>query len=154
MRLPRNVKMLRGPMDSSALAGTMLLLWTVVLLHSSLVLPSGMHLRLPEAEAGWAETLPDLTLAVDGAGRLLFEQQILSESNLLARLGERTAYRGTNQTLLLLADRSVPLETVSRLMRMVRGAGVRDVVLATSPKAPLPRTEAASLVPAARSGKP
>ncbi len=136
MRLPRNVKMLRGPMDSSALAGTMLLLWTVVLLHSSLVLPAGMRLRLPEAEAGWIDVLPDLTLAVDGAGRLLFEQQVLPESNLVSRLADRARPRGTNATLLLIADRMVPLETISRLMRLARAAGVPDVVLATSPGLP------------------
>lgn len=136
MRLPRNVKMLRGPMDSSALAGTLLLLWTVVLLHSSLVLPAGIRLRLPEADSGAMESLPDLTLAVDGSGRLLFEQLIVPESNLVARLADRARPRGTNLTLLLLADRAVPVETVARLIRLARAAGVRDVVVATSPALP------------------
>ncbi len=126
--------MFRGGLDASAVAGTMFLLWMVTLLHSSLVLPAGLRLRLPEAPGLWGEVVPNLAMAVDRVGRLSFEHQLVSESNLIQRLRERVEVRGTNQTLLLLADQSVSMATLARLANLAREAGVRDVVLATSPR--------------------
>ncbi len=134
MRLPRNFKMFRGGLDASAVAGTMFLLWMVTLLHSSLVLPAGIRLRLPEAEGLWGEVVPQWSVAVDRVGRLSFEHQLIPESNLVVRLREQVRTRGTNQTLLLLADQSVSMATLARLANLARTAGVRDVVLATSPR--------------------
>ncbi len=147
MRLPRNFKMFRGGLDASAVAGTMFLLWMVTLLHSSLVLPAGIRLRLPEAEGLWGEVVPQWAVAVDRVGRLSFEHQLIPESNLVVRLREQVRARGTNnQTLLLLADQSVSMATLARLANLARTAGVRDVVLATSPRpgatAPMRASEA------------
>ena len=140
MRLPRHVKMLRGPIDASALAGTVFLLWMGTFLHSSLVMPAGIRLELPAAEGLWGEALPGLTVAVDAGGRLLFEHQILAETNLQARLGERVGARGgANQTLLLLADRAVNAGQLARLANLARQAGVAEVVIATSPRPVTPR---------------
>lgn len=126
--------MFRGGLDASAVAGTLFLLWMVTLLHSSLVLPAGMRLRLPDAAGLWGEVIPQLAVAVDPAGRLSFEHQLIAESNLVLRLRERVGTGGTNQTLLLLADRSVSVATLARLANLARTAGVRDVVMATSPR--------------------
>lgn len=134
MRLPRHFKMFRGGLDASAVAGTMFLLWMVTLLHSSLVLPAGIRLRLPEAEGLWGEVVPQWSVAVDRVGRLSFEHQLIPESNLIVRLREQVRTRGTNQTLLLFADQSVSMATLARLANLARTAGVRDVVLATSPR--------------------
>lgn len=144
MRLPRNVKLLRGPADAAALAGAMFLLWTVTLLHSSLVLPAGVRLHLPEAPGFWGETIPELAVAIDPAGRYHFDNQLVTESALIARLRERTAGGATNRTLLLLADRTVPAGTITRLASVARAAGVREIVLATSPR---PGADAGSLAP-------
>ena len=134
MRLPRNVKMLRGPVDTSAMAGTLLLLWTVTMLHSSLVLPSGIRLNLPTAAGVVGDVLPNLSIAVDPTGRLLFEQQLVTESNLFVRLRERVATSGSNQTLLVLLDRTAPTETLAHLVTLARSAGVGRVVVGTSPR--------------------
>jgi len=147
VRLPRNFKMFRGGLDASAVAGTMFLLWMVTLLHSSLVLTAGIRLRLPEAEGLWGEVVPQWAVAVDRVGRLSFEHQLIPESNLVVRLREQVRARGTNnQTLLLLADQSVSMATLARLANLARTAGVRDVVLATSPRpgatAPMRASEA------------
>lgn len=134
MKLPRNIKMLRGPVDASAVAGTVFLLWMASLLHSSLVFPPGVRLRLPDARGLWGEVLPHLSVAVDPNGRLLFEHQVLTESNLQARLKQRVASHGSNQVLLLLADRAVTAESLARLVNLARTAGMGEVVLATSPR--------------------
>ncbi|MCC7375161.1 MAG: hypothetical protein IT581_10950 [Verrucomicrobiales bacterium] len=146
MRLPRNVKMLRGPIDASALAGTVFLLWIATFMHSSLVLPPGVRLRLPDAPGIWGEVLPQLTVAVDASqpgGRLFFEHLLITESNLQVRLRERTTANGSNQVLLLLADRDVTTEVLARLVTLTRAAGVGEVVLGTSPRPdPAPETSA------------
>ncbi len=134
MRLPRNIKMLRGPADVSAVAGTLFLLWTVSLLHSSLVIPAGVRVELPGAAGLWGEVLPDLTVAVDAAGRILFEHQVVDEERLLARLREQTAARGTNLTLLLLMDRRASIDSWARMLHLARSAGIHEVVHATSPR--------------------
>jgi len=123
----------------------MFLLWMLTLLHSSLVLPAGIRLRLPEAEGMWGEVVPSLSVAVDRMGRLSFQHQLIAETNLALRLREEVRTRGTNQTMLLLADQSVSMATLARLANLARTAGVRDVVLATSPrpgaKAPMRQAE-------------
>ena len=134
MRLPRNVKMLRGPVDAAAVAGTVFLLWMATFLHSSVVSPPGIRLRLPAAEGWWGEVLPDLALAVDPAGRLLFENQVLPEDLLETRLRERVQAHGSQATLLLLADRTVAAGTLTRLANRARTAGVAEVIIATSPR--------------------
>lgn len=134
MRLPRNVKMLRGPVDSAAVAGTLVLLWIATLLHSSLVLPASVRIQLPEALGQWGEVIPQWTVAVDSAGRLLFEQQLVAETNLQARLSREVAQGRTNHSLLLMADRRVPTEAIARIINLARTAGVKDVLLATSPR--------------------
>jgi biopolymer transport protein ExbD len=134
MRLPRNLKMLRGPIDPSALAGTLLLLWMATLIHSSLVIPPGVRLRLPEATGIWGEVLPDLSVAVDSAGRVHYQHQIVSESELQRRLREQVAARGTNLTLLLLVDQNVTMDAWSRLLTIARSAGTREIITATSPR--------------------
>ncbi len=133
MRLNRSIKMLRGPMDASALAGTLFLLWTATLMHSSLVLPPGLRLQLPEARGLWGEIIPEMTLAVDAGQRLLFEHQLVVETNLPALLRERVEQHGTNASLLLMADRSVSTEVLLRLGNLAREAGVSEVVIASSP---------------------
>ncbi|MCC6231243.1 MAG: hypothetical protein IT580_01280 [Verrucomicrobiales bacterium] len=133
MRLTRSIKMLRGPIDASALAGTLFLLWTATLMHSSLVLPPGLRLQLPEAKGLWGEVIPEMSLAVDARHRILFEHQLVAETNLAPLLRARARQYGTNASLLLMADRGVTTEVLLRLGNLAREAGVAEVVIASSP---------------------
>lgn len=126
--------MLRGPADAAALAGTMFLMWAATLLHSSMVMPMGVRWELPVGDGLRGEVVPDLAVAVDATGRLMFEQQWVEESLLGVRLRSQVEERGTNLTLLMMADRRVPAEVVARLMSLARGAGVREVVMAIRPR--------------------
>lgn len=125
--------MLRGPADAAALAGTMFLMWAATLLHSSMVMPMGVRMELPVGDGLRGEVVPDLAVAVDAMGRLMFEQQWVDEMQLGTRLRSQVEQRGPNLTLLMMADRRVPSEVLARLMSLARGSGVGEVVMAIRP---------------------
>jgi biopolymer transport protein ExbD len=133
MKFPRRLPTLKGPADPAALAGTLFLLAALVALHSSLVLPAGVRLSLPEAPLVRGSVLPRFSVALDAAGRLSFENQLVDEAALQARLTDAVTSRPDHPTLLLLADRSVSAAQLARLFDLARGCGITDVVLATSP---------------------
>ncbi|MFN0067445.1 MAG: ExbD/TolR family protein [Limisphaerales bacterium] len=137
MKFPRRLATLKGPADPAAVAGSLFLLFGLVALHSSLVLPAGVRLALPEAPAIRGTFLPRFTVAVDAAGRLSFENQVIGEEALRDRLAGAVASRSGNPSLLLLADRSTSAARLASLFNLARECGITDVVLATSP-APLP----------------
>lgn len=133
MKFPRRLSILKGPADPAAVAGVFFLLFGLVALHSSLVLPAGVRLALPSAPAVRGDFLPRFTVAVDAAGRLSFENQVIGEEALAARLAGAVAAYPANPSLLLLADRSTPAERLAALFNLARGCGLTDVVVATSP---------------------
>lgn len=133
MKFPRRLTPLKGPADPAAVAGVFFLLFGLVTLHSSLVLPAGVRLALPSAPAVRGGFLPRFAVAVDAAGRLSFENQIIGEDALRARLAAAVAARTENPSLLLLADRTTPAERLAALLNLARECGMTDVVVATSP---------------------
>lgn len=133
MKLPRRLPTLKGPADPAAVAGCLFLLFGLVALHSSLVLPAGIRLSLPEAPAIRGSFLPRFTVAVDAAGRLSFENQVVGESALRDRLADAVSSQPANPSLLLLADRSTSAARLTALFDLARACGITDVVVATSP---------------------
>ena len=49
MKFPRQAKIFRGQLDVAPFAGVFFLLAIFLLLHSSLVLPTGVQLQLPDS---------------------------------------------------------------------------------------------------------
>lgn len=148
MKFPRRLSILKGPADPAAVAGVFFLLFGLVALHSSLVLPAGVRLALPSAPAIRGSFLPRFAVAVDAAGRLSFENQVIGEDALRVRLAAAVAARPVNPTLLLLADRTTPAARLAALFNLARECGITDVVVATSPApVPGPSTRAGTQVP-------
>jgi biopolymer transport protein ExbD len=136
MKFPRNVRVFRGQLDASPFVGVLFLMVIFLLLSSALVYPPGVPLNLPESDGWPGPTNPTVTVAIDGGGRLYYRNQTTTESQLRAHLSE-VAGTQTPLTLVLLADRSVPTETVVRLTSMARDVGIREAWLATRPT-PIP----------------
>jgi biopolymer transport protein ExbD len=146
MRLPRRVQIFKGQIDAAPFAGVFFLLVIFLLLNSSLVFPPGLKLQLPTAEGLPGTSGPTATVAVDASGLYFYENQVIAEKQLKARLASAVKQSGEPLTLVVLADKSVSLETIIRLNRVARGAGIHDSVLVTRPPA-LPVSSSNSAVP-------
>lgn len=132
MRFPRNARVFRGQLDASPFVGVLFLLLIFFLLNSALVFTPGVPLELPESSDWPGPVNPTVTVAVDGAGELYFQNQVTSEAELVGQLAG--AMSGQSQlTLVLLTDRRVPSETIVRLAALGRRLGIQDFVLATRP---------------------
>ena len=132
MRFPRNARVFRGQLDASPFVGVLFLLLIFFLLNSALVFTPGVPLELPESADWPGPTNPTVTVAVDAAGELYFQNQVTTEADLTAHLAEAVS-RQEPLTMVLLTDRRVSSETIVRLLSLGRRLGIQDFELATRP---------------------
>jgi biopolymer transport protein ExbD len=78
---------------------------------------------------------------MDASGRLFYENQLMEETQLLARLTETVKAAPEKPTLIVRADRAVSYENLVRLTLLARQAGIENAVLATLPR-PFDKTPA------------
>ncbi|HXT40872.1 MAG TPA: biopolymer transporter ExbD [Candidatus Angelobacter sp.] len=133
MKYPRNVRIFRGQLDASPFVGVLFLVAIFLLLNSSLVFLPGIAVRLPEAADQPGVTGPIVTVAVDTSRRLYYRNQIIKEADLQIQLRKVATETKTPLTLVLMADKSVPYETIVHLAKLAREAGLKDAIFATSP---------------------
>jgi biopolymer transport protein ExbD len=72
-------------------------------------------------------------VAIDGNGRLFFENQGIEENQLRGRL-RQAAKQTPELTLLVQADKSVSYDMLMRLTLLARDAGISQAWLATLPR--------------------
>ncbi len=125
--------MLRGQLDAGPFVMVFFLVLIFVLLGTLTYTP-GVHVRLPVAEAMPGTEGPTVSVAVDPQDRLFFENQLVTEPELSARLAEAVRAAPEPLTLTVHADREVTYETLVHLTQVAREAGVREVLLATMPR--------------------
>jgi biopolymer transport protein ExbD len=134
MKFPRNAKIFRGSLDAAPFAGVFFLLVLFVML-ASLVYTPGVAIQLPVASLDLTGMQgPSLILAVDAAGRIYFENQIVSDADLRRRLMEEAGRSSQPMKLFLQADKSITLERVTELCGWAKTAGIKEVVLLTLPR--------------------
>ena len=133
MKYPRNVRMFRGQLDASPFVGVLFLVVIFLLLSSSLVFTPGVPIELPEGPEMPGAMNPILTVAVDRGGRLYVQNQVVRREDFQGRLEKLVQESPDPPTLVLLADRSVPNETLIELVTAGHAAGAKGTVLATRP---------------------
>ena len=135
MKFPRNVRIFRGQLDASPFVGVLFIVVIFLLLHSSLVFTPGVRIELPPSPELPGVTNATVTVAVDREGRLFLGNQITGEDALKASLKQRQASLKSRRieglTLVVMADRNVPNETLVRLLNIARDAGIGEAMLAT-----------------------
>jgi biopolymer transport protein ExbD len=125
MKFPRNAQIFRGQLDASPFVGVLFLLTMFLLLHSTLVSIPGVSIDLPTAPGELdGSTKAEVMIAVDRSGRLFFQSQLTEESRLKEQL---VRLRAEPVAVVLLADKSLPNETLMRLLTLVHEAGISDV---------------------------
>jgi biopolymer transport protein ExbD len=145
MKFPRNARIAKGSLEAAPWAAVMFLLVTFLLLGNLLYTP-GVHIELPVASLPADDALPGtdkptLSVAMDASGRLFYENQLMEETQLLARLTETVKAAPEKPTLIVRADRAVSYENLVRLTLLARQAGIENAVLATLPR-PFDKTPA------------
>ncbi len=132
MKFPRNARIFRGQLDAAPFAAVLFLL-VIFLMLGSLVYTPGVPLQLPVANDLPGTDKPTIAVAIDGNGRLFFENQGIEEGQLRSRL--RQAAKASPQiTLLVQADKAVSYDMLIRLTLLARDAGIAQAWLATLPR--------------------
>jgi biopolymer transport protein ExbD len=134
MKFARNVRIFRGQLDLTPVAGVFFLLLIFVLLNSGMVFTPGVRIELPllgpEALPGIDQ--PTVVVAVDQGGQLFFNHQIITMDQLEGQLASMT-HAQTNLTLVIQSDKRVSYETIVRLGQLARQAGMNQVLFALRP---------------------
>jgi biopolymer transport protein ExbD len=137
MKFPRNARIFRGRLDVAPFA-TVFFLTAMFLLMTSMVYTPGVRLELPTADDLPGTDRPTVAVALDGNGRLYFNNAQVSEKELLVRLRSTADRAGTPLTLVVHADKSATYEMLVRVTLLAREAGISEALLATLPR-PLAR---------------
>ena len=132
MKFPRNARIFRGQLDAAPFAAVLFLL-VIFLMIGSLVYTPGVPLELPVANDLPGTDKPTIAVAIDGNGRLFFENQGIEENQLRGRL-RQAAKESKELTLLVQADKSVTYDMLIRLSLLARDAGISQAWLATLPR--------------------
>jgi biopolymer transport protein ExbD len=149
MKFPRNARVFRGSLDFTPYAAVFFLLVLFVML-SSLVHTPGVRLELPVAEDLPGIDKPSVTVAMDAAGRLYFQNQLVEPDALRSQLSVLAKKAARPITLVVQADKTVTYDNLIQLAMLAREAGIHDTLLATLPRmvaapaAPLPAPAAAN----------
>jgi biopolymer transport protein ExbD len=144
MKFPRNVRALKSPPDYAAVACVFFLLVMFIML-GPVTYTSGLRVQLPVSGELPGTDKPSVQLAVDSEGRLYFQNEEVSETELGQRLTRVVGETAEPLTLVIQADKSVTNDQLTRLAVITRKAGIHDGLLATLPRlveppaAPSPR---------------
>jgi biopolymer transport protein ExbD len=135
MKFQRNARILRTQLDAAPFA-TVFFILVMFLSLSSLVYTPGVPIRLPAGADLPGTDQPALSVAVDRAGRLYFENQLIEEADLKKSLGDRVRAASEPMVLILQADESVTQKSLVQLAMLARETGITNLLWATLP-APL-----------------
>jgi biopolymer transport protein ExbD len=136
MKFTRNARIVRGQLDVAPFAAVFFLLVMFMMLGSLVYTPGArLQLQLPRADGLPGTDKPTVSVAVDGDGRLYYENQWIEETTLQGRLREAANKSPEPLTLVVQADKSVSFETCLRLALLARDAGITEALLATLPRA-------------------
>ncbi len=132
MKFPRNARIFRGPLDVAPFASVFFLL-IIFLMIASLVYTPGVRLEIPSADDLPGVAGPRVTVAVDGNGRLYFENQWIEENELRTRLRLAVTNSEEPLTLVVQPDKAVTYEMLVHLALVARDAGIAQALLAILP---------------------
>jgi biopolymer transport protein ExbD len=135
MKFPRNARIFRGQLDAAPFAAVFFLLILFILLRSLLYAP-GVRVELPSAGdlVLPGTDRPTISVAVT-TNALYFDNQAISEIDFANRLSDAARKSSELPTLVVQADKEVTEETLIHLTVLAHKAGIRDLLLATLPRA-------------------
>ena len=133
MKFRRQMKLLPVRLDAAPFAGVFFCLVVFLLLGQLLYTP-GVRVQLPEAAGLPGTDQVTLSVALDAAGQLYFENQRISREDLGARLGAAVKQAGEPLTLVVQADKTASYNALLDLTLLARQAGIQQALLSVLPR--------------------
>lgn len=118
MKFRRHCKLLNHPPDAVSFAGVFFLL-----LFFSLVHAPGGSVDLKGNER---------TIGIDASGIIFYRNQVVTDQILKEYLGELKKDIGEDLTIVIKANRKLPLNEVMRVVRLIHDARVKNTLISTS----------------------
>ncbi|MBI1397129.1 MAG: biopolymer transporter ExbD [Betaproteobacteria bacterium] len=123
--------------NTTPLVDVMLVLLVIFIVTAPL-LTHGISIDLPKAQSSAAPEEPrTVTLSVDSAGKLFWNDQPIRVADLQARL-VAAARSSPQPELHLRADLNTRYQTLAEIMAMARNAGLNSMGFVTDPNVPAP----------------
>jgi biopolymer transport protein ExbD len=133
MKFPRNARITKGSLEAAPWAAVMFLLIIFIMLGGLLYTP-GVRVQLPEAGELPGTDRPTIRVAMDAAGGLYYQNQLVSDLTLVQELRKQTQQvTAEKPTLVIEADKQVSYDHLVHLTQLARKAGIEDALLATLP---------------------
>ncbi|MBO9537082.1 biopolymer transporter ExbD [Herbaspirillum sp.] len=111
-----------------------MLVLLVIFIISAPLFTHALKLDLPTAQSAPAPEKPEtVTISIDGAGKLYWNDQPVSTQELDARMATASA-RQPQPELQLRADKSTRYQTIAEVMSAAQGAGLTKLGFVTDPK--------------------
>jgi biopolymer transport protein ExbD len=127
MKFKRHAKMTTAHLDMTPFAGMFFCLLVFVLLAEGFYRP-GVRIELPVGRGqGSAMEGRVVSIALDKNGQYFYQNQMISESDLSAKLKEQSAAESGPTTLYVAADKAVTQEQMSRLRDIAVAAGISRI---------------------------
>lgn len=112
-----------------------MLVLLVIFIITAPMFTHALKLDLPTAQSNPAPEKPEtVTLGIDAAGKLYWNDQQVSEQEMDTRLAAAAAKK-PQPDLQLRADKSTRYETIAEVMSAAQGAGLTKLGFVTDPKA-------------------
>jgi biopolymer transport protein ExbD len=117
----------------ASLTDIVLLLLIFFLLTSSFIAQSGIKIHLPRAETREQISSRNIFITLTADGKIYLFTDKITKDSLKVKLDELSAIKG-DRTVILRADRSVPIQSVIDVMDIARSSGFKKFIVATQLK--------------------
>lgn len=136
MKFPRNSKILRSQFDVAPFAAVFFLLAIFLLIGSLMPVPGVRGLQLPAAANLPGINTPGVSVAVDAAGRVYYDNSQVDERQLKIDLRDAAHNSQGPLTLVIHADKSVTYDQLLHLTLLAQspGIGITNILFATLPR--------------------
>jgi len=117
----------------SSLTDIVLLLLIFFLLSSTFIVQPGIKVRLPRSETTEVTSEKNITISITRDGSYYLNEERVTLSSLPALLQQKFAF-GTEQVVVIKADRDVTLQSAVDVMDISKSVGFERFSIATEPK--------------------
>ena len=130
---PHRQQAMMSDINVTPMVDVMLVL-LVIFIITAPMFTHAVKLELPKAQAAAAQQLPDsVSIAIDAAGQVYWDQEPVNAAGLEARL-KAAAARSPQPELQLRADRATRYEAVAQVMAAAQTNGLTKLGFVTDPK--------------------